>query len=136
MAAECCLLEGDLEGFHRIVTGLEDPELQTGVQARLIMTQAIQGISLITNGDPDGSRAVFSKVMQLVESEPEVEQTPFAHYGYGVALRVMGEDPEATEHLDQAEKLLKNLRREGILTTLQIRENLLTQTLRQFHTTS
>jgi tetratricopeptide (TPR) repeat protein len=136
MAAECCLLEGDREGFHRIVTGLKDPELQTGVQARLIMTQAIQGMSLIIEGDPDGSRRVFSKVMQLAESEPEVEQTPFAHYTYGVVLRVMGEDSQATEHLDQAAKLLKTLCREGILTTLLIREDRLTETLRRFYITS
>ncbi len=134
MAADCCLLEGDLEGFHRIVKGLEDPQLQTGVQTRLIMVLAIQGLDLIIKGDREGSHALFSRALELAESEPEVEQTPFVHYAYGIVLRVMGQDRRATEHLDQAEKLLRTHCRHGILAMLPVRESLLAETLRRAST--
>ncbi len=131
MAADCCLLEDDLDGFRQMIVALEDPELHRGVQARLVMVKALQGVDLAMQGDAEGSREVFTKAFEFAGNESEIELESLAHIAYGVALRVLGQERPALEHLHQGASLLKTHRRDGILAMLPEREEQLTRTLRR-----
>ncbi len=128
MAAECCLLQGDLDDFHRLILELKDPTFSRGVHTRIILVNVLQGVERLLNGDIEGSRSEFTETLRIAESDFDVEYASFAHFIYGLALRAMKEEREAVEHLDRARELLKTFGRRGISATLEARERLLTKT--------
>lgn len=129
MAAECCLLLGDLAGFDRLMRSLEDLGLPRAVEARIVMFKPLRGIDLMLQGRREEALACFREAVKLAENESEVEYSSFALLVCGVALRVLGQDREANLNLTRSKELLELYGRLGILDKLKTREDLLRKTL-------
>lgn len=134
MVAECCLTQGDIEGFRRIVAAFDDPELSRGVEARIVLAKVLRGLDHLLKGDGKRSEAAFAEGLRLAEHQFEVQEWPllhFAHFFYGVALRVMGREQEGAEHVRRAEELLAKYGLKARLSIAPSRERQLTEVLRR-----
>ncbi len=130
MAAECCLLEGDLDGFRQIVAALEDETLARGVEARPMMTKVITAVDLFLRGDHEKCYGALREA--LVHAEGGLVSDPSVpHLISGAILKVLGRDAEAAEYLKTARETLETHSRRAALAILSKRERVLTKILDQ-----
>src|SRR2546422_11752367 len=47
MVAECCLLEGDFEGFRSVTASLREPGMARGVEARFALVHVLDGVDAL-----------------------------------------------------------------------------------------
>lgn len=129
MAAECSLLEGNLEEFRGIVRALQDQELAPGVEARPMMTGVVLALNRFLEGDFDGSLDDLREAADAEEGGM-VFDPALPHLVYGIVLRLMGQEEEGLEHAEAAASVLEALSRKAEVALLPTRERLLTQALR------
>jgi hypothetical protein len=113
MVAECCLWQGDRQGFNGIVAAFGDPKLARGVEARPVHAKVLHGLDRVLHRDPAGSDAAFAEAVRLAEAGSAVGEAwlvHFAHSFYGIALRAQGRDREAAVHSRQAVEFLEKYR--------------------------
>jgi len=114
-AAEAALLEGDIEGFRRLVAELEDPGLSQGMQVERAYVLVLQGIDRLILGDWDSSQQAFEESLRLPHRwRNHGEFLP--HFFYGIALRIMGNEREAQVHLGRFRDLVETTEAKGLLT--------------------
>jgi len=102
MAAECCMRQGDRDGFIRIAEEYSNPQLSAGVAARPLHAKMMQGMERLVKGDRVGCESAFGEALGLVGTHlrvPDAMLSGFVHYYYGVAMRALGRDEEAEEYL-------------------------------------
>lgn len=128
MVAECCLVQGDLQGFNEIVSAFGDPKLSHLVEARPVLAQVVRGIDLFLRGDPKGSDSAFADAIRRSRASLEREEW-LPHFAYGIVLRAMRRDGEAIRQLRKATKLLRSYGQQANLASLAERERALTETL-------
>ncbi len=139
--AECCLLQDDLEGFGRTVAALDDPKLVHGVDSE-ILGNILRGIDCLIKGDRKGSDEAFGEAVQIADEGFAIQEAPwvyhaeFAHFYYGVALRVMGRDREAEKHIRRTEEIVQTCHLKAMLAVMPKRERRLTEVLRRASKTS
>lgn len=129
MAAECCLLEGNLDEFKRIKVTLGDQELSKGVEARPVMTGVFEAVDRFLRGDVEGLHHALEKAIQIDHSGL-VFDPALPHIVYGAFFRAVGRDQEASEHLEAAGDMLRACSRKAQLALLPARERLLTEAFR------
>ncbi len=98
MAAELCLIMGDVPGYRAISAVLDAPELARGLQSRPVMAHALQGLDCLDAGDGAGAHAAFRAAISDAEREaspPEHPLIAYAHDLYFAALLALGEDQAA-----------------------------------------
>ncbi len=94
MAAEICLVLGDLEGHRANSARVKAPALAAGRAARTVLTNALEGIDCLARGDRNGVHAAFRRAIEDAERGASPQQRPlipYAHDLYGAALEAMGE---------------------------------------------
>ncbi len=128
MAAMCSLLLGDPQRFGGIVAALKNPELSRGVEARIVMARVLEALEHFLHGKREESDALFHEALQLAK-KGFVGEEALPRFAYGVILRVIRRDEEATEHLARAAELLQTYHRQAELATLEERERRLRETL-------
>lgn len=95
MAAEICLVLGDLEGNRAISARMKAPAMGAGLAARSVLANALEGIDCLARGDREGVHAAFRRAIEDAERGASPQQRPlipYAHDLYGAALEAMGED--------------------------------------------
>ncbi len=95
MAAEICLVVGDLEGNRAISARMKGTTLAPGLAARPVLTNALEGIDCLARGDREGVHAAFRRAIEAAERGASPQQRPlipYAHDLYGAALEAIGED--------------------------------------------
>lgn len=100
MAAEICLVLGDLEGYRAISSKLEAPVLARGLEIRPVLAHALEGLECLARGDRAGVRAAFLQAIRDAEQDVSPQERPlipFAHDLYGAALHAMGEERASAE---------------------------------------
>ena len=97
----CCVLQADVESFRQIIEGLRDPKLSTAVETHTAFVRILEGLDRLMRGDAEASHAAFTSALQ-------VDRMPYllySHFFYGLALRAMGRERDAAEHLSRAAKI-------------------------------
>ena len=113
MVAECCLWQGDREGFDGIVAAFGDAKLARGVEGRPVHAKVLHGLDRVLHHDSAGSDAAFAEALRLAEAGFAVEDAwlvHFVHSFYGIALRAQGRDREAADHIRQSMEFLEKYR--------------------------
>ena len=113
-AAEAALLEGDIESFRRLVAELDDPGLSQGLQVERPYVLVLQAIDRLIRGDWDSSRKAFEEALRLPHRRRNFGEF-LPRFYYGIALRIMGDEREAQEHLGLYLDLVKKSGTKGIL---------------------
>ena len=111
--AECCLWQGDLQGFNGIVSAFGDPKFARGAEARPVQAKVLLGLDRTIKGDPAGCDAAFANALRLAEAGSALEEAwlvHFVHSFFGIALRAQGRDREAADHIRQAVEFLEKYR--------------------------
>ncbi|HKZ23873.1 MAG TPA: hypothetical protein VJ224_05660 [Thermoplasmata archaeon] len=134
-AAECCLLEDDLEGFRRIVDVLDEPKFLRDVRVQPYFVSILHGLDRLANGDRGGSRTAFEEALRLEKGTVKAP-AQFSSFYYSIALRVMGEDREAERHLRLFIEVAEKLHRKARLSIVHERERRLVEVLRRATTTT
>ncbi len=110
MAAECSLRLGDVPGFHKLAALLDDPRVAESLEARPLHGGVLRGVECLLLGDRDGWRQSFRGAFEAADrgsSAPDPAHLALAHAMYGITLRAVGEEAEATDHLEQAREIRK-----------------------------
>ncbi len=134
MAAECCLLQEDILGFHHIVAAFDDPELSRGVEARIVFVKVLRALDALLKGDREDCRTTFEEALRLAQQEFAVQDWPllyFGHFFYGVALGAMGQDRLAARHVHEAHEFLRAHGLQARLSAMVSHERQLTEILRR-----
>lgn len=131
MAAECCMLGGDFEGFRKLIVSLENPKVLRGVEARFTIVLALRGIDQIAQQKREEGERNILEAVHLAEKEKDIERSSSIYFVCGVALHALGEEAEGAKSLKRVEELLASHSRRGILTNLQAREQLAFKALAQ-----
>lgn len=139
-AARCCLMQGDVEGFQKILEILEDPDMG---KAGIIPGYRDLGRALggLVRGDADASFEILDGLVEEVESWPASWGTKFElpriHLIYGIGLRLAGREREAQERIHQAREMYRSAHMMGALAEAEVIENRLTEGLQSIaHTES
>jgi tetratricopeptide (TPR) repeat protein len=109
LVAECSLLLGDLPAFRRVVVAFADPTYARGVESRIVLLQVLRGLDALLLGDPAGVRASFESALRSAAETSSPQEWPllhFAHFFYGVALKVLGRAEEGEAHLATTREFL------------------------------
>jgi len=109
MVAECCLLEGDFEGFRSVTASLREPGMARGVEARFALVHVLDGVDALLRHDEAACHSAFAEALRQTEA-PATKEWPLVHAVhtlYGVALAVMGETEAAAKHSRQADLFLR-----------------------------
>lgn len=109
MVAECCLLEGDFEGFRSVMVSLREPSMARGVEARHVLVNVLDGLDALLRGDEAACHSAFTEALRQTE-ESAAKEWPLVyavHTLYGVALAVMDQPEAAAEHSRQADVFLQ-----------------------------
>lgn len=126
-ASIATLLEGDLDGFQAAHTWLEDPGLSRSREALYPNIQVQRGLECLLEGDEAGVREAFSAALRS-------NRIPWAldsHRFYGYALRVLGREQEAREHLDRARELARTYYWKGTLAIMEEEERRFVEVVRR-----
>ncbi len=129
MAAECALLEGDVDEFERIGVSLEDQELLKGFEAKPIMTGVVRAASKLLNGEEDECRAMLARAAETEEGGLVFDPAMPLIYSAAVA-GAAGRETEASRYVERATQLLDTLSLRSQLSILPTRVQLLTRTLK------
>ena len=108
MAAEICLVVGDLEGNRAISARMKAPALEAGRAARPVLANALEGIDCLARGDREGVHAAFQRAIEDAERGASPQQRPmipYAHDLYGAALEALGEDEKSAAEIRLAVEL-------------------------------
>ena len=100
MAAETCLILGDLGGYRAISTRLKTPAFAGGLKIRPVLAQVLEGVDCLAHGDRAGAHSAFREAIEEAEQEVSPQErplVPFAHDFYGAALQAMGEERKSAE---------------------------------------
>ncbi len=128
MAAECALLEGNVDEFRRILVALRDQSLSQGAEARPMMMKVVGAIDLFLRGDLEASRTSLEEA--VVADEGGLAFDPaLPHVVHAALSRALGREEEATEHLKAAASAFEALSRTAHLNLLETREQCLAETL-------
>jgi len=135
-AGECCVMEGSLEGFKRIVAAFDGPKLARISKVHPVYLRILQGFDRLVEGDPRGAQSSFEEALRITGKVPTHSvwaflNTPRVHFSYSAALRVMGREREATDHMERYLELLKAIHFTAALSSAAAREQLLVKGLRQ-----
>ena len=109
MVAECCLLEGDFEGFRSVTASLREPGMARGVEARFALVHVLDGVDALLRHDEAACHSAFAEALRQTEA-PATKEWPLVHAVhtlYGVALAVMGQTEAAAKHSRQADLFLR-----------------------------
>ncbi len=109
MVAECCLLDGDFDGFRSVMATIREPGMARGVEARHVLVNVLDGLDGLLRHDEAACRTAFTEAIQRTE-EPAAKEWPLVyavHSLYGVALDVMDRPAEAEEHSRRADAFLR-----------------------------
>jgi tetratricopeptide (TPR) repeat protein len=112
--AELSLLQGDVSEFRRIVHLFDQPTYAKEFDGNPGFGE-LRSLDRLIEGDRQGCRDEIEGVMQIVEKDPWGEQEGFdlemgdAHFYYGVALEVMGDERDAQGHFSLAMDLYERL---------------------------
>lgn len=109
MVAECCLLEGNMDGFRSVVASLGEPTMARGVEARYVLVHVLYGLDALLRHDEAGCHSAFSEALGRTE-ESAAKEWPLAHAVhtfYGVALAVMDQPEAAAQHSREADRFLQ-----------------------------
>ncbi len=110
VAAECCLVMGDPEGFRRAVAVYKDPKLVKGLEARPVYAKVFLGFDCLLHGDFEGFHSAFSEALSFAEQGFAVQDwslTPFVLWFYGDGLRAIGKHEEGTEKIRRATEFIQ-----------------------------
>jgi len=119
LAAEICLVLGDLEGYRAISAELKAPALAPGLEARPVLAHAIEGVDCLARGDREGVHAAFRQAIRDAEREASPQERPlipYAHDIYAAALEAMGEEREFAKEERLAIELSRRFGLNGRLT--------------------
>ena len=108
LAAECSLRLGDVEGFRKVARRLDDPRAAASVAARPVHAAVLRGVDCLLRGDRAGWREAFRAAFEVSDrrtSSPDPAHLALVHSVYGITLRAVGEDAEASQHLAQAREI-------------------------------
>lgn len=100
MAAEACLVMGDIDGFRAILSKLKEPAWARGVEVRPVLAHTLEGIERFMARDRDGVDASFREAIRIAEQEVSPQERsliPFAHDLYSALLEAMGARAESAE---------------------------------------
>ncbi len=142
MVAECCLMQGDLEGLRRVANAFHTPRISklaegAGIAALPVPASILRGLRCLLNGDRARAGTAFTNALRLAEQASRIHEAPalsWAYLGpffYGIAVRVMGKDPEATEHIRHAAEILRTYGMRARLSFLSEQERRMTKVFRQ-----
>ncbi len=138
--AECCLLQGDLEGFERIAAAFQEPEVRrhavgTGMAAIPVPAKLIRGLQHFVHGNRKAALATFEEALHTAEELFEVQEAPLQSYAYlgplyyGIILRVLGEGRRASRYLRRTRQVLENYNLKARLAFVPTQEALLGEAL-------
>ncbi len=144
LLAECCLLQGDFKGFARIAAAFSDPDIVKeaegeGGAALPVPAAVLRGLNRLLNGEIEGSRAALADAVRLAEQASEIDEAPALSWSYlgpfyyGIALRVIGKNREATNRVRQAVETLRKYGMKARLSIIHEQERQLTRVLRAAH---
>lgn len=142
LLAECCLMQRDFEGVRRVAIAFDDPITRkeaegTGGSALPVPASILRGVHCLLKGDAEGSQVAFAHALQLAGQASQIDEAPALSWSYlgpfysGIALRVWGNDLEATERVRQAAEILRRYGMKARLSVLPDQERALTNVLRE-----
>lgn len=102
MAAESCLILGDLEGYRSISARVKSARLMRGLEARPVLAHAFEGIDSLARRDRAGVHEAFARAIRDAERDVSPQERaliPFAHDLYGAVLDAMGETRKSEEQI-------------------------------------
>jgi len=79
------------------------------VESRIVLLQVLRGLDALLLGDPAGVRASFESALRSAAETSSPQEWPllhFAHFFYGVALKVLGRAEEGEAHLATTREFL------------------------------
>lgn len=109
LVAECSLLLGDIPGFRRVVDAFQDPAYARGVESRTVLAFVLKGLDAVLRRDGPSVRMSFEAALRSAEEASSPQEWPlvhFAHFFYGISLKVMGDAAEGERHLEMTRAFL------------------------------
>jgi hypothetical protein len=137
MIAECCLVQGDLEGFKRIVASVDDLDYRRRWESFPVLEKVLRGVDLLLKADLHATLDVLEKAVGMAEAGFAVQGSPFvncphvAHLLYGLALRLSGKVGEAANHIRRAREILEMCNLRALLSFLPEEEEMLTKAFQE-----
>lgn len=128
MAAECSLLEGNVDEFKKILVAMEDQALSKGIEARPIMTSVVRAMDLFIKGDVDGAGTILREVLDTQEGGLVIDPA-LPHIVFAAISQASGRKSESEEHVQASTAVLEGYSRKAQLAILPTRVKLLARTL-------
>ena len=138
MAAVSALCLGDLAGYHRLIDRIREPLYRDGRAARPVPMKVLEAVDCLMEGRGEACHLAFDEALRLAEEEyASVESSfgYFAHFFYGIALRVEGEETEAVRQIEAAAGFLRRQNFRARLSRLPAAERQLASTFRNVRRT-
>lgn len=128
MAAECCLLVGDLQGFKKTILSLNNPKFSRGVESRGVMTRVFRSILTFIEGE---RLEAISSLERSSKSASIGSRAAGAlpEFFMAVLLGSVGQEELAEEHKELAVNILAAHSRKAALAILPERYLRLRETL-------
>ncbi len=113
MAAECCLWQGDREGFERLVAEIDGPGVEDHLDDRMVVVDILHALSGFVRGDWAMFEFSFSRGLGAAERAVSTQEAPYGFfsflvpYYYGMVLRAQGQEDKAAPQVSRALEILR-----------------------------
>ena len=127
-AAECCLLQGDADGFRIRVTSLLDGAAESDLGSQSAQVDTLDAVRHFLDGEPEVAWAKLDAAIAHPDKFRPMEKW-LPHFFLAQLLRAAGRSADAEVHRDLARSILHAFSRTAELSFLPERERLVSATL-------